>query len=234
MDHSTGLTEQEQKRKSRVRRTMTFYFSEGLSQRQRKFVSALLRWRYGLTERVFNADEANIVVAATESEVSSLTSTVGLTKLILPGYDLVLLRQIGDSSLSVSGDAPRILLPYGDDWLNRQLSRRGYKVKACDEIASILVKFNQVRNFEQQEQLRTELGKLLLDSLEDIDYVVVTERGGPLHFVIAAFGSVIGKPVIAEAVSPILLSLADSFVSRREDLIALVDAVTGYSVVSHA
>lgn len=226
-NQSTLSSESRRRGRLPAKRRHVVYFTDGLSQRQRKLIAALLRWRYGLTERAFDIDSASVIIAATETEVSSLLASLGGNdKVVLPGYDLLLLREMADSILEVTGQFPVILCPEGDKWLIAQLRNRGYRLRCAENIVDALKKFEQARNHEQQNTIRAEISRLLIDLFEDVDYVVVTERCGPLHLVIASYASILGKPTLAETTSPIMSAIADSFVRRREDLIALVDAIT--------
>jgi hypothetical protein len=206
---------------------MKVYFSSGVDQKRRKFIAAILKWRYGITQRTFQLEDADIVVAATESEVQSYSTSPDKI-IVLPGYDLGLLRRVGDDILHTghTNNAPTILVPPGDDWLINQLERRRYKVDKCLAVLSELNKFNSAVTSEQQNQIRSEIRRLLMESMEKVDYVVVSERCGAMHIIVASMASVFGKPVMAEAYTPILSAIVDYFVGRREDLIALVDAMT--------
>jgi len=206
---------------------MKVYFSSGVDQKRRKFIAAILKWRYGITQRTFQLEDADIVVAATESEVQSYSTSPDKI-IVLPGYDLGLLRRVGDDILHTghTNNAPTILVPPGDDWLIDQLERRRYKVDKCLAVLSELNKFNSAVTSEQQNQIRSEIRRLLMESMEKVDYVVVSERCGAMHIIVASMASVFGKPVMAEAYTPILSAIVDYFVGRREDLIALVDAMT--------
>jgi len=215
------------KRTATKQKDMKVFFSEGIDQKRKKFITALLKWRYGITQRTFQLSEADSVSAATESEVQGY-STGDQPLIVLPGFDLTLFRRVGDELLHTghTDNVPTLLIPPGDDWLINQFERRHYKVNKCLAIQAELVKFNQAVTTEQQNQIRAELKQLLLESLEEADYVVVSERCGSMHLIVASMASVFGKPVLAEAYSPILSAIVDYFVARREDLIALVDATT--------
>lgn len=215
------------KRSVAKQRDMKVFFSEGVDHKRRKFVAALLKWRYGVTQRTFQLEEADIVVAATESELQGY-ATSDHKFIVLPGFDLSLCRRVGDELLSTghTDNVPTILVPPGDDWLINQLERRRYKVNKCLAVQEQLVLFSRSVTAEQQNQIRADLKRLLMESVENADYVVVSERCGPMHLIVAAMASIFGKPVMAEAYSPILSAIVDYFVARREDLIALVDAMT--------
>jgi hypothetical protein len=214
------------KRQSK-QRDMKVYFSNGVDQKRRKFISALLKWRYGISQRTYQLEEADVIIAATESEVQSY-ATSPEKLIVLPGYDLGLLRRVGDEVLHTghTNNVPTLLVPPGDDWLINQFERRHYRVDRCLAVQSELNKFNSAVTPEQQNQIRSEIRRLLMESMENVDYVVVSERCGTMHVIIASMASVFGKPVMAEAYTPVLSAIVDYFVGRREDLIALVDAMT--------
>lgn len=211
------------KRKQKKPAEMKVMYSDSLHRTRVKLASALLNWRYGINQRSFELDDTDIIVVGTESEFQAYSVS---DKLVLPGFDLLMLREIADEHIKPTGNKPTILVPPGDDWLISQFKRSHYNVNDCSELLEKIRRFNGAFNFEQQAAIRSEIRRLLIDMLDGVDYIAVSERCGAVHVVIASVGAVLGKPVFAEAVSPVVSAIADFFVPRREDLVALVDAMT--------
>lgn len=211
----------ETKRKKLARKNV--YLSEKLSLRQRQLVLSLLNWRYGISSRVNSPDEASIIVMADDSDASYDQPT---EKLLLPGYSLQLLRKIGDSYLQIQREMPKLIVPFGDDWIINQLKARGYEVLSCEEIAMLTDRFMRA-NDEQRLQISSQMFAKLLNYIREADYAVVMPERFPLHLVVAVYSKAMHKITVAEAAMPIIAAIVDFPVSRREDLIGMVDAITG-------
>jgi hypothetical protein len=190
-------------------------FDKRLSSTHRRLTIALLRWRYGL-DASGSGQPTIIFVPSSEA-----TATEGELPLRLPGDNIVLLRQIADQIFPIVKQRPTLfVLPDTDRWLVQEL-RKFAEVPENSEF-SVLVE-RAMR--EWQGTVREQLREYLRYRLGQSDYVVVQERKGLWHAVVAAWAG--SRPVFAEATSLAFQMLADITARRQEDLVALVAGWTG-------
>lgn len=204
--------------------TKKVFISERLDERQKLLVNAILSWRYGVTTQVQTVDEASIVVVADDkdSAYNQLSD-----KLLLPGYDLRLLKRIADNYLQVQKRAPTLLVPFGDDWLISKLAAKGYSVVTCDELEQLADQFVRA-NDQQKASIKSQIFSTMLQYFGHVDYSVVLPERFPIHLALAVYSKAFNKPVIAEASSPLIVAIVDFAVPRREDLLGVVDAITAH------
>jgi hypothetical protein len=189
-------------------------FDKRLSSTHRRLTIAFLRWRYGL-DASGNGQPTIIFVPSNEA------ATEGEPPLKLPGDNIVLLRQVADQIFPIVKQRPTIFaLPDTDQWLVQELR----KFAEVPEDAAFAVLVERAMR-EWQGTVKEQLREHLRYRLSQSDYVVVQERRGLWHAVIAAWAGY--RPVFAEATSLAFQMLADVTASRQEDLVALVAGWTG-------
>jgi hypothetical protein len=189
-------------------------FDKRLSSTHRRLTIALLRWRYGL-DTSGSGQPTIIFVPSNEA------ATEGEPPLKLPGDNIVLLRQVADQIFPIVKQKPTIFaLPDTDQWLVQELR----KFAEVPEDAAFAVLVERAMR-EWQGTVKEQLREHLRYRLSQSDYVVVQERRGLWHAVIAAWAGY--RPVFAEATSLAFQMLADVTASRQEDLVALVAGWTG-------
>jgi hypothetical protein len=190
-------------------------FDKRLSPAHRRLTMALIKWRYGL-DASGSGQPTIIFVPSSEA-----TASEGELPLRLPGDNIVLLRQIADQIFPIVKQRPTIFaLPDTDQWLVREL-RKFAEIPENAEFSVLLERATREWQGTVKEQLREHLRHRIGQS----DYVVVQERKGLWHAVVAAWAD--SRPVFAEATSLAFQMLADVTTSRQEDLVALVAGWTG-------
>jgi hypothetical protein len=190
-------------------------FDKRLSPTHRRLTIAFLRWRYGL-DASGSGQPTIIFVPSNEAAAAE-----GELPLKLPGDNIVLLRQVADQIFPIVKQKPTIFaLPDTDQWLVQEL-RKFAEVPENAEFSVLVERAMREWQGTVKEQLREHLRYRLSQS----DYVVVQERRGLWHAVIAAWAG--SRPVFAEATSLAFQMLADVTASRQEDLAALVAGWTG-------
>ena len=215
----TKLEERRQKRivpkeASQTSKVPVIGFDKRLSPVHRRLTMALIKWRYGLDAS--GSGQPTIIFVP-----SSEATSEGELPLRLPGDNMVLLRQVADQLFPIVKQRPTIFaLPDTDDWLVQEL-RKFAEVQLDVQFPLFVERVTQELQGAVKEQLREHLRQQMHQS----DYVVVQERKGLWHAVVAAWAG--SRPVFAEATSLAFQMLADVTASRREDLVALVAGWTG-------
>lgn len=216
------VIESKRKRKKQNQEEFAVYYCEGISESDVKFMAALLSWRYGIRERTYSIDDADIVVVAKEEDAYSLDQR---NKLVLIAEDRALSRSVADQVLKVVSDIPTIFIPpISNNWLLNRL--RICKLVDVRELESKLYEIELAySNFARFRELRSLFRAELIEAINKSDYVVVVENASPLHVIAGSVAYAIGKPVIAQTRNPSFAAFADIAVPRQEDLIAVVSSL---------
>jgi hypothetical protein len=207
--------------KTRLRRENAVYFSPSVRANpdKLKVIKTFLSWRYGLINESDSIQSASVVVGEVSPEVGN--------SVVLPDTNVRELRIVADEKLRVVNLRPKVLAPFVEHSVKRQLS---LMVEILDdtEIETLWLKHAFAASTIQKRQLELELRKSILASIDLPDYVVLDETLPHLHAAIAALASSKGKYVIAVCSNPVMAAFTDYPVSRKEDLVAAVASVIGH------
>lgn len=223
MEAEALVVESKRRKRKQNQEELVVYYADGISESDLKLFAAFLSWRYGIKERTYSVDNADIIVVAREEDAYAVDSQ---GKLVLIAQDRSLSKAIADQIFRVVSEVPKIFVPPVDNnWLINKL-RTICRFVDSRELESKLYELELAQsNFARARELRFMVRAELVKAINEADYVVIVDGASPLHTIACSIACVIGKPVIAQVRSPVVAAFADIAVARQEDLIAVVSSL---------